>query len=81
MWSLINHKCKPTAALPSQVKQGVVFRSYEVVVDRLTVLRGNYTEEAALFANLTAEATPVISIVVFRCVAIYGTIPNQKPTH
>ena len=49
-----------------QVQQGVVFRTYEVRVDRMTVLRGNMTEEATLFANLAFGATPVISVVIFR---------------
>ena len=35
-------------------------------MDRMTVLRGNMTEEATLFANLASEATPVISVVIFR---------------
>ena len=53
----------------TQVEQGVVFRNYEVRVDRMTVLRGNSTEEAALFASIPAAATPVISVVVFRSAA------------
>ena len=54
----------------TQVQHGVVFKTYEVRVDRMTVLRGNMTEEDALFANLTATATPVISLVVFRSAAV-----------
>ena len=50
-----------------QIGQGVVFRSYEVVVDRMTVLRGNKSEENALFGTIPATSAPVISIVMFRC--------------
>jgi len=44
----------------------VVFRSYEVVVDRMTVLRGNKSEENALYASIPTASAPVTSIVMFR---------------
>ena len=49
-----------------QIGKGVLFRSYEVVVDRMTVLRGNKSEENALYASIPATSVPVISIVMFR---------------
>ena len=48
-----------------QAQKGVAFSTYEVRVDRMTVLRGNTTEQAALLAS-AANATGVVSIVAFR---------------
>ena len=61
-----------------QVARGVVFRSYEVRVDRMTVLRGNVSEEAALFASISAAATPVVSAVVFRCASFLGSLASKQ---
>jgi hypothetical protein len=48
-----------------QIQKGVAFSTYEVRVDRMTVLRGNTTEQSALLAS-TANATRVVSVVAFR---------------
>jgi hypothetical protein len=48
-----------------QIQKGVAFSTYEVRVDRMTVLRGNTTEQAALLAS-AANATRVVSMVAFR---------------
>lgn len=49
-----------------QIAQGVVFSTYEVKVDRMTVLRGNTTEQADFLAIATAEAVNATSVVAFR---------------
>jgi hypothetical protein len=49
-----------------QIEQGVVFRTYEVIVDRMTVLRGNKTDEDALAASIPMNLSSVVSLVVFR---------------
>lgn len=48
-----------------QIQKGVVFSAFEVRVDRMTVLRGNSTEQAALLAD-AANGTQVVSVVAFR---------------
>ena len=45
----------------------MVFATYEVRVDRMTVLRGNATEQEALFQSIPADAPQVVSMVAFRC--------------
>lgn len=49
-----------------QIQNGVAFSTYEVRVDRMTVLRGNTTEQAALLAS-AENGTRVVSVVAFRC--------------
>lgn len=50
-----------------QIQRGVVFSTFEVRVDRMTVLRGNTTEQVALLAG-AANGTQVVSVVAFRCI-------------
>jgi len=49
-----------------QIEQGVVFSTYEVRVDRMTVLRGNATEQQLLLPPALSNSTRVVSMVAFR---------------
>lgn len=49
-----------------QIQNGVAFSTFEVRVDRMTVLRGNTTEQATLLAS-DENGTRVVSVVAFRC--------------
>lgn len=51
-----------------QIQQGVVFATYEAKVDRMTVLRGNATEQASLYALAAQSAGGfnTTSVVAFR---------------
>jgi hypothetical protein len=53
----------------AQIHKGVAFSTYEVRVDRMTVLRGNTTDQAMLLAS-AANGTGVISVVAFRSLAL-----------
>lgn len=48
------------------IDRGVVFATYEVKVDRMTVLRGNRTEQALLFGRTPNVSSNVTSVVAFR---------------
>ena len=66
----------------AQTQQGVVFSAYEVKVDRMTVLRGNTTEQTQLRALAAATATAnVTSVVAFRSVDQPVEFSHVKNVH